>query len=90
MVRSAEREVKYLVSYRERLLQESTLEGKIGMIVASETVQAFMNSKTDLVDKTMPSLSKTDQYLIKAAVVCGQQHVFSKYISENPESNVAA
>ena len=51
------------------------MEGKIGIVDASETVQAFMNSKTDLVDKTMPSLSKTDQYLIKAAVVCGQQHV---------------
>ena len=83
------REIQYLVPYRERLLQESTLEGKIGIVDASETVQAFMNSKTDLVDKTMPDLSKTDQYLIKAAVVCGQQHVFSKYISENPESKAS-
>ena len=83
------KELQYLVPYRERLLRETTLEGKTDILDASETVQAFMNSKTDLVDKTMPTLSKMEQYLIKATVVCGQQHVFSKFISKNPESEAS-
>ena len=84
-----ERQILFLVPYRERLLLEPTLEGKIDIVDASETVQAFINSKTDLVEKVMPSLSKTEQYLIKVTVLCGQQHVFSRFAAQNPESEAS-